>query len=186
MKDTNDSRPPHASASEVELLPDELLWADGGHASDVVLTALADGQRNIVPTAVWMHVEHCSVCTTHLGHAALLSLHAGAELAAKSEVERATVPRPLPRLPIALGLAVALLGLLPTLLDHDGGLSTVRSFVTRDMPLFVRGLQTLAHRLSEPGSSAGLFLTYAAAVLLVAMAVAVIRILPNTRKDTPR
>ena len=37
MKHTTDSRP-----SEAELLPDDLLWAEAGHASDVVLTALAD------------------------------------------------------------------------------------------------------------------------------------------------
>ena len=181
MKGTNDSR-----SEMTELLPDDLLWADGGHASDVVLTALADGQASIVPAPVRLHVERCTVCTTHLGHAALLSLHAGAELAARAEHDRAPARRPLPRLAIVLGLAVAALGLLPTVLDPASDVSTIRSFVTRDMPLFVQGLRTLAHRLGEPGSAAGLFLTYAAAVLLVAMAVAVVRILPNARKETPR
>ena len=186
MKHTNDSRPPIADPSEAELLPEPLLWANGGHASDVVLTALADGQTNIVPAPVRLHVEQCSTCTTHLGHAALLSLHAGAELAAKNEHELVPERRPLPRLAIALGLAVALLGLLPTLLDPGRDLGTIRSFVTRDVPLFVRGLRTLVHRLGEPGSSAGLVLTYATAALLVAMAIAVVRILPNARKETPR
>ena len=208
MKGTNDRRPTEtrraqsaerdehlgahrgASSSDLEtgaeLLPEELLWAEGGHASDVVLTAVADGQANIVPTAVRTHIERCSVCTSHLGHAALLSLHAGAELAAKAEHERLTARRPLPRLAIALGLAVAAIGLLPSVLDPERDVSTLRSFVTRDMPLFVQGLRTLAHRLGEPGSTAGLFLTYAAAVLLVAMAIAVVRILPNARKETSR
>ena len=134
-----------------------------------------------------MHIERCTVCTTHLGHAALLSLHAGAELGTTAEHERATARRPLPRLAIALGLAVAALGLAPSMLDPGAEAGTLRSFVTRDVPLFVGGLRTLAHRLGEPGSTAGLFVTYAAAVLLVGMGVAVARVLPNNaRKEIPR
>jgi len=183
MKSTNQGGP------APELLPDELLWADGGHASDVVLTALADGQREIVPTAVRAHVECCSTCMTHLGHAALLSLHADRELATRAEHDRALARgearRPLPRLAIGLGLAVAVLGLLPSLLD-DGDASAARTFATRDVPLFVRGLGTLARRLDEPGSSAGLFVTYGAALVLVAMGVAVVRLLPKAQKETSR
>ncbi len=181
MNGTNDSRP-----TATELLPDELLWADGGHASDVVLTAIADGQTSIVPAAVRLHIERCAVCTTHLGHAALLSLHVGVELAAKAEHERAPARRPLPVLAIVLGLGVAAMGLLPSVLDPHGGVASIRTFVTRDVPLLLGGLRTLARRLDEPGSSAGLFITYAAALFLVAMAVAVVRFLPNARKETPR
>ncbi|MBX3202345.1 MAG: hypothetical protein KF894_29725 [Labilithrix sp.] len=168
------------------LLPDELVWAGGGHASDVVLTALADGQRAIVPEAALAHVERCTICATHLGHAALLSLHAGAEIAARAEHDRVLARRPLPRLAIALGLAVAALGLLPSLLDADAGASTVRTLVTRDVPLFLAGLGTLARRLAEPGSSAGLVLTYATAALLVLTGLAVVRFLPRTQKETTR
>ncbi|MBX3262924.1 MAG: hypothetical protein KF782_24820, partial [Labilithrix sp.] len=100
-----DARAPDAPPP-VEELPDELVWAAGGHASDVVLTALADGQRAIVPEAARAHVERCATCTAHLGHAALLSLHAGAEIGAGAEHERALARRPLPRLAISLGLAV--------------------------------------------------------------------------------
>ncbi|MBX3211576.1 MAG: hypothetical protein KF850_06045 [Labilithrix sp.] len=169
-----------------DVLPDDLVWAGGGHASDVVLTALADGQRAIVPEAARAHVERCTICATHLGHAALLSLHAGAEIAARAEHDRVLARRPLPRLAIALGLAVAALGLLPSLLDADAGASTVRTLVTRDVPLFLAGLGTLARRLAEPGSSAGLVLTYATAALLVLTGLAVVRFLPRTQKETTR
>ena len=57
-----------------EHLPDELLWSDGGHASDIVLTAIADGQLEIVPPNARAHVETCTKCMQHLGNAALLSL----------------------------------------------------------------------------------------------------------------
>lgn len=169
-----------------ELLPEELLWAQGGHASDIVLTALADGQRGIVPAAVLAHVETCTVCTTHLGHAALLSLHAGAELEVHRAQDRRAERRPLPRLAIALGLAVAAIGLLPSVLDGTGDASSVRAFVTRDVPLFLRGLGTLVRRLDEPGSAAGLLVTYATATFLVLAGIALVRVLPKAQKESPR
>lgn len=191
MTDTNRPPPPPPhSPPERELLPQELLWAAGGHASDIVLTALADGQRDIVPADVLGHVERCTTCTIHLGHAALLSLHTHAELGAKRdyEIEAAKVRRPLPRLAISLGLVVAALGLLPSLVDDAPSAATARTFATRDMPLFLRGLGTLARRLDEPGSPAGLLLTYAAAGLLMLMGIAVARILPkrSPQKESSR
>ncbi len=42
--------------SKVEQLPQELLWADGGHASDIALTTLADAQYEIIPRDVIDHV----------------------------------------------------------------------------------------------------------------------------------
>ena len=193
MSDTNDRPPtepgalaPPAGASSPELLPDNSVWASGGHASDVVLTALADGQQAIVPPAVLAHVERCTTCTTHLGHAALLSLHAGAELEASAEHELVAARRPLPRLAIALGLVVAALGLLPSIVDAEDGVSAARSVVTRDVPLYLKGIATLARRLGEPGSAAGLFVTYATAALLVVMGIAVVRILPKAQKENSR
>lgn len=162
-----------------QLLPDELLWAEGGHASDVVLTALADGQLDIVPAAVKAHVEACTACTQHLGNAALLSLHAGAQVTALREHERAleTARRPLPRLAIALGLVVAALGLVPEL-------GSLRAFLLHDVPLVASGAGTLGRRLVDDGGAAGLFLTYGTSVLLVAMGFALVRLLP--KKETPR
>lgn len=191
MSDTNErgtSRTPIPIEPEAgsEALADELLWATGGHASDVVLTALADGQSHIVPRAVRLHVEHCTSCTTHLGHAALLSLHTGIELTAKAQHDRASKRRPLPRLAIALGLAIAAIGLLPSLLDPHGGIENLRTFATRDVLLFLRGVGTLARRLDDPGSHVGTFVTYAMAAMLVVMGMGVARILPKAQKETPR
>jgi hypothetical protein len=168
-----------------DFLPDELSWAAGGHASDVALTAIADGQRAIVPPAVLAHVEACTACTTHLGHAALLSIHAGAELAAARQHAHLTERRPLPRLAIALGLAVAAIGLSPSLLDGRDA-SALRMFVTRDVPIFVRAFETVARRLDEPGSAAGLAVTYATATMLVLMGFAIVRILPKNQKETSK
>lgn len=162
-----------------EHLPDELLWADGGHASDVVLTAIADGQLEIVPPTARAHVESCAACMQHLGNAALLSLHAGRELAARAQYDASLAGKrlPLPRLAIALGLAVALIGLLPEL-------GPLRAFLTTDAPLFVRGAGAVGLRLAEGNGAAGLFLTYGTSVLLVAMGFVLVRLLPE--KETPR
>ncbi len=97
-----------------ELLPDELLWAEGGHASDIVLTAMADGQAEIVPRTVLTHVNGCQLCTTHLGNAALLSLHTDRELAMVAREADAAARAPFPRLAVFLGLAFAAIGLVPT------------------------------------------------------------------------
>ena len=162
-----------------EHLPDELLWADGGHASDIVLTAIADGQLEIVPPAARAHIETCTACMQHLGNAALLSLHAGRELAARAQYDASLADKrmPLPRLAIALGLAVALVGLLPEL-------DRLRAFVTTDAPLIARGAGTVGRSLVESNGSAGLVLTYGTSVLLVAMGFVLVRLLP--KKETPR
>lgn len=164
-----------------QLLPDELLWADGGHASDIVLTAMADGQVEIVPPMVVAHVGGCNVCTTHLGNAALLSLHTGRELAfVTREADAVVVARaPFPRLAVMLGLAFAVLGLVPTLFDAPSHITSAKTFATHDVPMLVTGLQTLGRRLLEPGSSVGIALTYGAAALLVLMAIALVRLLPK-------
>lgn len=169
---------------EAALLPEELWWADGGHASDVVLTALADGQLEIVPRAVRAHVEGCAACTTHLGNAALLSLHAARELEVVARDERRAAPEraPLPRLAIGLGLAVAALGLAPSLLDLREGASGLRSFAVHDAPLLLRALEILGRRVLDPGNPVGLALTYGAATLLVLVGIAAVRLLP--KKET--
>lgn len=158
-----------------EHLPDELLWAAGGHASDIVLTALADGQHAIVPPAVQAHIEHCSACMAHLGNSALLSLHVDRQLAIRAEHDLVLAKRPLPRLAIGLGLAFALLGLVPSILDGE---TTARA-LTANAPLFLGGLGTLLKRFDDPGNPAGLVLTYAAAGTLVAMGFALVRFLPK-------
>jgi hypothetical protein len=162
-----------------EFLPDDLLWAAGGHASDVVLTAMADGQVDIVPPVVLAHVDGCRACTTHLGNAALLSLHTGREIAMVAREADAAARAPMPRLAIFLGLAFAVLGLVPTLLDAPAELGGAKTFAMHDVPMFVNGIGTLGRRLLEPGSPIGIALTYGAAVLLVIMAFAVVRLLPK-------
>lgn len=173
-----EGHPPRPPRPDEAFLPDDLLWASGGHASDVVLTAMADGQVEIIPPAVLAHVDGCRSCTTHLGNAALLSIHTGREIAMVARAVEAPTRAPMPRLFIAVGLAFAVLGLVPTLIDAPSELGGARSFA-HEVPMFVNGLGTLSRRLLEPGSPVGLALTYGGALMLVVMAFALVRLLPK-------
>lgn len=161
--------------SQKTMLPEELLWAEGGHASDVVLTALADGQFDVVPPNVRAHVDACDPCTMHLGHAVLLSLHTGDELVASRANETRLERAPFPRLAVALGLAVAALGLVPTLLQAP---RTARS-LAGEVPLVAGAVSTLTHHVLTPGSPLMLVATYGATALVVMLAVVVVRRLPK-------
>ena len=69
-------------------------------------------------------------------------------------------------------------------MDAPAEMGSARAFATHDVPMFVNGLSTLGRRLLEPGSPVGTALTYGAAVLLVIMAFALVRLLP--KKETSR
>lgn len=70
-----------------------LLWDAEGHASEWVLSALADGEDSLVPEAVSLHVDTCEACTERLGAMALLSLTLGDDLRAISEKAHAAFPK---------------------------------------------------------------------------------------------
>ena len=164
-----------------ELLPNELLWAEGGHASDIAFTAMADGQLEILPADVLAHVNRCTVCTHHLGNAALLSVHTERELGALDRAEKAEekARRPFPKVAVAFALVCALVGSLPSLVSAPSQLGVARTFATHDAPLLYSGLQTLGHKLLASGSPIGLATTYGAAALVVVMAFALVRLLPK-------
>lgn len=166
-----------------ELLPDELWWASpnesGRHASDVVLTALADGQLAIVPDVVKSHVEGCGQCTAHLGNAVLLSMYTARELEAVKKVaseETALARRPLPRLAIALGLAVAFVGLVPSMIEPPKFVSP------HEVKVLFSGASTLGHGVMEGASTISLALTYGLAALLFGFGFVLVRLLP--KKET--
>lgn len=159
---------------EASFLPAELLWAEGDHASDVVLTALADGEHAIVPPALRAHVERCPVCSAHLGHAALLSLETQRSLDERlAAPTTAPARRPFPRLAVALGLVLAVLGLVP-------GWTGTEEAPARVLSRLARAVASLAVRLdASGGSAAGLILMYVVAGCLVLAGLALARLSPK-------
>ena len=145
---------------ETELLPVELLWAEGSHASDIALTALADGQHAIVPDAVRAHVERCPACLAQLGHTALLSLETGRSFAA--------VRRPIPRIAVLLGLVAAVIGVVPSL-EPAASLS-----------MLTRTLASMLARVEVTGASTlGIIVTYVASIALVVLGLGLSRLSPK-------
>jgi hypothetical protein len=151
----------------MSMLPDELLWSEGHHASDVVLTALADGQHAIVPNSVRAHVTECPICTAHLGHSALLSLEAQRVLAVPP------VRRPFPRLAVALGLVTAALGLIPYAIDADHAPAQMLSRAARSFASLTARLD------ASGGSTLGVVVMYVAAACFVFAGLALARLSPK-------
>jgi hypothetical protein len=166
-----------------ELLPEELLFTESGHASDIVLTAIADGELAIVPSKVMAHVEACPTCGRQLGHVALLALHAGRELTfAKDagvigipEATRSEILRAIPWRMILAGLGVALLGAIPALFSAVDHAPARLAMIMRSVPTFVQSISVVARGLAEGHEEIGVVVTFASALLMIAVAAVVAR-----------
>ncbi len=169
-------------------LPNDLLWAEDGHASEVAITTLADGQEALLPPELVAHVYACFPCTEQLGAAALLSLSVGETLAhipdlateaARTDSAPSSVSRRLAALPlraVAAAIGLAALGALPTLAQVPAQLTRYSADFTRSIPLFTKSGLLVLRGLS--GHAGPLWFTVASAAILMATAVAVTRALP--------
>lgn len=161
-----------APEAEPEKLPDELLYAEDGHASDVVLTCLADGEIALVPDPLVAHVTACPTCSSQLGNAALLSLRTHEEMKLHlAHVRAKESPAHSPYLALGLGLLVALLGALPRLATLPGELASSGKEVARGGPTLLllgrKMLVWLAHAAEARGPS----VSFLSALLLGGFAV---------------
>lgn len=168
-----------------EMLPEDLLYAEDGHASDVVLTCLADGEKAIVPPALVAHVLACPTCHGHLGNAALLSLRAGEEVAAHVAAKKAHEAKlaPSPYLALAAGLLLVLLGALPRLATLPEDAMTFATSMVEGGPSFLRAA---THGLFELGHAADQGrLVASVATGLFALTVVAVRARRAARAETP-
>ena len=55
-----------------EELPKELLW-EGKHASELALSAFADGEESLLSKEIVLHLHTCTECAMHLGETALVT-----------------------------------------------------------------------------------------------------------------
>jgi hypothetical protein len=76
----------------MDRLPPDLCWQSDGHATDVVLAALADGEAAIVPDEVTRHLDECADCTARLGAEAMLTAQVSEWLAVLPAQARAMTP----------------------------------------------------------------------------------------------
>lgn len=171
-----------------DALEEGLLTTDDGHASEIALAALADGEVALVSHGVRAHVEQCARCSAQLGAHVMLTERVEVELrqlARHTEASVALAARTHGLFALAAGLVVAALGSAPRLLDVPALGSELLDFARRSA-LFGRAATHLASSLVARGSETGLVLTYAAAAALVAAGIVLVRVLPRLAQEGPR
>jgi hypothetical protein len=149
-----------------DMLPWEVIWQHDGHVTDVVVTAIADGEQAIVPEIARDHVGGCDACSRRLGEAALLSLRVDEHLAAEAESMRVARPQ-FPWAAVFVALAIAGLGMIPALVQVPAGLAAVSTSLVQGFPLFVRSGALMVRALPQ-----GLQGTFLAAMFISSIVLA--------------
>ncbi len=168
---------------KTEMLPHELIW-EQGHASDVALGAMADGEVALIPGDLVSHVDACEACTHRLGEAALFSAGLGAAIQAMGPLNRLSpVPAaqgkrrtPLPLPMMAAAAVIAVLGAAPTLLHLPARLVGFFLTMLHTLPTLSHGGMQLARNGLGP---AGVTLTFVTAAVLIMVSVGLTRLLPR-------
>lgn len=155
--------------SSNERLPEDLLW-EGEHASEVALTALADGEDALLSEALCQHVTSCESCASRFGTQALrVAVTAEAVAAVRGQVpqeELVVLPAPTPWGALGFATLLALFGLVPalradSLLALRDGAEGLGSMLWRLAWMAVRGT------VPEVGAAALGVLVMSAATLVV-------------------
>jgi hypothetical protein len=165
-------------------LPDEQVWQDDEHLTDLALTAIADGELGLLTAAARDHVDGCDHCTARLGDQALmtLSVHEALNHTPVVELVAAPVPvqaaRPLPTAALLLGLLIAVLGALPALFQAPAWLGDLPATLTRVAPVTLRVAASLM-KVASTSSASLVVLWTVAAVMLAVIGMIVARLAPR-------
>lgn len=158
----------------IDTLEPELVWQEDGHLGEVAITALADGELDLLPATARDHAAICDACSERVGQAALQALALDAELAALAPVRR-----PLPVVAIAAALLLAVGGLLPFAGSFVARVTTLARFVAADLPLLARTAALLARSVSSRAADVWPFAWLAAAMVLFVTGLVVARLAPR-------
>jgi hypothetical protein len=162
-----------------ETLDAALTW-EGDHLSEVALTVLADGQDALLSVDALSHAGSCEACAMKLGALAELSMGLGeamhdlpkdAFLVPEPVSARAVAPAP--RWAISVALVLAVVGVLPRMVDLPAHAIGLSSLLMRDVPVVLRGAMHLARSTSADVQRTALFVTLASAFVLIATALVV-------------
>ena len=166
-----------------ETLPNELLW-DAGHASELALSSIADGQESLLSREVVSHVHSCDACAMKLGEAALEMRGVMSAVQSAKPWLPASIVAPVPKrkasgapMPaMIVAVVVAALGAVPTLMALPRRLAELALTMMHTLPVVSRsGVQVFQQGLGGAWLSA----MCACAFLLVLMGFAVTRLLPR-------
>jgi hypothetical protein len=156
------------------LLPDELIWSEGGHLSEIAIAALGDGQDAIVPEKARVHALSCESCAAQMGHAAMLSSELGQAMRAPIPV---AMPErvPVPWLAIVGAIFVAAAGSLSSLFESSSIVDAPSAFA-HQAPLALHAGSALLRGIAN---GIGPLASFGCAALLVAAGAMVARTMPR-------
>jgi hypothetical protein len=166
-------------------LTDEEAFHPNGHLSDLCLTALADGQDDVISPRALEHAGSCDECAERLGELALLAVRVAEALAlpgALPQPEAVRVSRPLPLGAMLAAFVIAVIGAVPSLLHAPGWLADLPGALVRSAPITLRA----AGMLLRAASAEATVLTIAwltAATVLVAMGLVIARLAPREARQ---
>jgi hypothetical protein len=161
------------SADERDKLPVELSWDGEGHASEIALTALADGEDAALPEGVAAHVDGCDACMARLAVSALDAGVTAEAARAATAAREARAAAPVPWAAVGVAAAIVVVVAAPAVLDAPAWLeragawwSVVVLFTARVGHVVARqGAGELAGAAATAAWSAALALVMAGATL---------------------
>lgn len=147
---------------------------ESGHLSDEAIVACADGQLESLSPLVLRHLDGCDACSQEVSAAAELSLRF--DLALAPEVEQALLPaaaakRGVPKAALAAGLMIALVGLLPSVVNSAAGFDARP--LLRALAVTLRSLPQLVSSFRGSGSLLGTAAPFVLSVILLGVGTAI-------------
>ncbi|HEY3595392.1 MAG TPA: hypothetical protein VGL13_16005 [Polyangiaceae bacterium] len=167
--------------SEPKLEP-SLVWGDGGHLADAAVTAMIDGELALLPVEAVTHADACASCADRIGRAALLALQMADVLHARAAIEEAPQRvglerRPLPLGALAAALAIAVIGMVPSLRGMLGLVARVAALLVHGLPVYARAFALAMSHAETRGMLVQLWMVAMAVLLLGGLCVA--RLVPR-------
>lgn len=162
-------------------LTDDEAFQASGHLSDLALTALADGQDDVMSPKALEHASSCDGCAERLGELALVAVSVADALALPGVLPRAEparAPRPMPVAAMAAAFVLAILGAVPSLLHAPAWLAELPATVLKSAPITLRAASTLL-RAASAEATLVTATWLAAATVLVAIGLVIARMAPR-------
>jgi hypothetical protein len=161
-------------------LRDEETFQTDGHLTEAALTALTDGEDELLTVRALSHVGTCEACAERMGELALLSVEVNDALGANPGLLPATQPvrRALPMGAVLVALALAVIGAVPSLLVAPGWLAELPGALVRTAPITLRATGAVFRALSAEAPLVTIAWMTATTVL-VTLGVLVARLAPR-------
>jgi hypothetical protein len=152
-----------------------LVWDRSGHLGEAALTALVDGEMEVLPDQAVAHAASCSLCEARLGSTALLAVEI-AEAITTGQPEFVSARRPLPVAAFVGALAIAIAGTLIQLSGMAPRIMRIPTLVAHACPVLLHGIGLAVG--GGPTRAGFMAVGWVAAALLVAGGVIIARLAP--------